>query len=78
MGTKPSKLGVYETKLNFGVLGNVPIYLVSSPGLLGSVPILGDYLVLYIFLLGLIPGSDNDGLNQETGMGFRPNGKQIH
>ena len=54
MGTKPSKPGVYETKLNFGVLGNVPIYLVSSPGLLGSVPILGVYLVLYIFLLGKI------------------------
>ena len=58
MGTKPSKLGVYETKLNFGVLGNVPIYLVSSPGLLGSVPILGVYLVLYIFLLGKITFSN--------------------
>ena len=54
MGTKPSKPGVAHFQVEFRVLGNVPIYLVKSPGLLGSVPILGVYLVLYFFLLGKI------------------------
>ena len=44
--------GVAHFQVEFWVLGiNVPIYLVKSPGLLGSVPILGVYLVLYFFYL---------------------------
>ena len=53
----------------FRTLGNVPFtleYLVKSPDLLGSVPNLGVYLVLYFFLLGKITFSQEHYPKNQT------------